>query len=153
MVIKECRESGSQISVDRATQLLDVSRCGFYKWQGQSNNETVKSVDIAVRNEILKVAVEFPAYGYRRITVELRNRGYTVNHKRVLRLMREDNLLCVRKRFKPKTTDSNHNLRTYPNLIKDLKIAQLNQVWASDITYIHTAAQRIRISGSRPGPL
>ena len=136
MVIKECRESGSQISVDRATQIMDVSRCGFYKWQKQSKDEPVKSGNIAVRDEIQKISVEFPAYGYRRITVELRNRGYTVNHKRVLRLMREDNLLCVRKRFKPKTTDSNHNLRTYPNLIKDLKITRLNQVWASDITYI-----------------
>jgi putative transposase len=136
MVIKECRESGNQLSVDRATQLLDVSRCGFYKWQRRSKNEPVKGEDIEVRNELQKVAVEFPAYGYRRITAELRNRGYTVNHKRVLRLMREDNLLCVRKTFKPQTTDSNHNLRTYPNLIKDLKITELNQVWASDITYI-----------------
>jgi len=135
MVIKESRESGSQISVDRATQLLGVSRCGFYKWQGQSRKEPVKG-EIVVRNELQKVAVEFPAYGYRRITVELKNRGYTVNHKRVLRLMREDNLLCVRKKFKPQTTDSDHNLRRYPNLIKDLKITRLNQVWASDITYI-----------------
>ncbi len=89
-----------------------------------------------MRNEIQKVSLEYPAYGYRRITAELRNRGYTVNHKRVLRLMREENLLCVRKRFKSKTTDSDHNLRTYPNLINDLKITRLNQVWASDITYI-----------------
>jgi len=136
MVIKECQESGSQISVDHATHIMDVSRCGFYKWQKQSKNEPVKGGNIAVRNELQKIAVEFPAYGYRRITVELRNRGYTVNHKRVLRLMREDNLLCVRKRFKPKTTDSNHILRRYPNLIKDLKITRLNQVWASDITYV-----------------
>ena len=136
MIIKECRESGSYISVDRATQLLGVSRCGFYKWQEQSKNAPVKGKDIEVKNEIQKVAVEFPAYGYRRITAELKNRGYMVNHKRVLRLMREDNLLCFRKRSKQKTTDSNHNLRIYPNLIKDLKITHLNQVWASDITYI-----------------
>jgi len=146
MAIKECRESGSQLSVDRATQLLGVSRCGFYKWAGQSKNEPVKVEDIEVRNELQKVAVEFPAYGYRRITVELRNRGYTVNHKRVLRLMREDNLLCVRKRFKPKTTDSNHNLRTYPNLLKDLKITRLNQVWASDITYIRLPSEFIYLA-------
>lgn len=136
MVIKESLESGSRISVDRATRLLGVSRCGFYKWQGRPEKEPVKNEDIGVRNELQKVAVEFPAYGYRRITAELRNRGYTVNHKRVLRLMREDNLLCVRKRFKPQTTDSDHNLRRYPNLIKGLEITRLNQVWASDITYI-----------------
>jgi putative transposase len=146
MVIKECRESGNPLSVDRATQLLGVSRCGFYKWAGQSKNEPEKGKDIAVRNELQKVAVEFPAYGYRRITVELQNRGYTVNHKRVLRLMREDNLLCVRKRFRPKTTDSNHNLRTYPNLLKDLKITRLNQVWASDITYIRLPSEFIYLA-------
>jgi len=146
MVIKECRESGNPLSVDRATQLLGVSRCGFYKWAGQSKNAPVKGADIEVRNELQKVAVEFPAYGYRRITAELQNRGYTVNHKRVLRLMREDNLLCVRKRFKPKTTDSNHNLRTYPNLLKDLKITRLNQVWASDITYIRLPSEFVYLA-------
>ena len=136
MVIKESLESGSQLSVHRATRLLGVRRSGFYKWRGQSKREPVKGEDIDVRNEFQKVAVEFPAYGYRRITAELKNRGYTVNHKRVLRLMKEDNLLCVRKRFKPQTTDSDHNLRRYPNLLKGLKITRLNQVWASDITYI-----------------
>lgn len=137
MVIKESLESGSQIPIHRAARLLGVSRCGFYKWLVQSKKEPVNvRTDIDVRNELQQVAVEFPAYGYRRMTAELRNRGYRVNHKRVLKLMREDNLLCVRKRFKPKTTDSDHNLRLYPNLINDLRITRLNQVWASDITYI-----------------
>jgi len=104
MLIKESLESGSQISVNRATQLLSVSRCGFYKWLRQPKTEQVNAIpDMDVRNEIQRIAVEFPAYGYRRITAELRNRGYSMNHKRVLRLMREDNLLCVRKDFKPKT--------------------------------------------------
>jgi putative transposase len=82
----------------------------------------------------------------RRITAELRNRGYTVNHKRVLRLMREDNLLCVRKRFKPKTTDSDHNLRRYPNLLKGLEITRLNQVWASDIIYIRLPGEFVYLA-------
>lgn len=137
MLVKESLDSGIQISVQRATQLLGVSRCGFYKWHKQPEEEQVNSRnDMDVRNEIQKISVEFSGYGYRRITVELRRRGYTVNHKRVLRLMREDNLLCIRKTFKPRTTDSNHNLRAYPNHIKDLEITRLNQVWASDITYI-----------------
>lgn len=134
MFIKESLESGSQISVNQAVQLFGVSRSGFYKWLAQEPANV--RTDMDVRNVIQQVAVEFPAYGYRRITAELRNRGHTVNHKRVLGLMREDNLLCVRKRFKPRTTDSNHALRTYPNLIKEVKITRLNQVWASDITYI-----------------
>jgi len=90
--------------------------------------------------------VEFPAYGYRRITAELRNRGYSVNHKRVLSLMREDNLLCVRKDFKPKTTDSRHDPRVYPNLVKGLKITRLNQVWASDITYIRLSGEFVYLT-------
>ena len=85
-------------------------------------------LDIDVRNEIPRIAVEFPAYGYRRITAELRNRGYLMNHKRVLRLMSEDNLLCVRKDFKPKTTNSRHDLKVYPNLVRGSKITRLNQV-------------------------
>ena len=132
MLIKESLESETQISVNRATQLLSVSRCGFYKWLRHSKTLQVNAIpDMDVRNEIQKIAVEFPAYGYRRITAELRNRGYLMNHKRVLRLMSEDNLLCIRKDFKPKTTDSRHDPRVYPNLVKGLKITRLNQVWAS----------------------
>ena len=123
MIIKESLDSGIKISVKRATHLLCVSRCGFYKWLRRSKREAVDArEDTEIRNEIQKIALEFPGYGYRRITAELRRRGYTVNHKRVLRLMREDNLLCVRKVFKPRTTDSSHNLRIYPNLIKNLEI-------------------------------
>jgi len=131
MIVKESLDSGIQISVQRATQLLGVSRCGFYKWLRHSKTRQVNAIpDMDVRNEIQRTTVEFPAYGYRRITAELRNRGYSLNHKRVLRLMREDNLLCVRKDFKPRTTDSRHDLRVYPNLVKGLKITRLNRVWA-----------------------
>ena len=88
MLIKESLESGSQISVNRATQLLGVSRCGFwfYKWLRQSKTWQMNAIpDIDVRNEIQRIAVEFPAYGHRWITAELRNRSYSVNYKRVLR--------------------------------------------------------------------
>jgi len=145
-VKKECLESGSQISVNRATQLLGVSRCGFYKWLRSKSGQVNAIPDMDVRNEIQRIAVGFPAYGYRRITAELRNRSYSVNHKRVLRLMREDNLLCVHKDFKPKTTDSRHDLKAYPNLVKGLKITQLNQVWASDITYIRLSGEFVYLA-------
>ena len=118
-----------------------------YKWLRRSKTGQMNVIaGIDVRNEILRIAVEFPAYGYRRITAELRNRGYSVNHKRVLSLMREDNLLCVRKDFKSKTTDSRHNLRFYPNLMKGLKITQLDQVWASDITYIRLSGEFVYLT-------
>ena len=83
-----------------------------------------------------KVALESPAYGYRRITHELQQRGFQVNHKRVLRMMREDNLLCVRRRAFVVTTDSRHNLPVYPNLGRTVKPTAINQLWVADITYI-----------------
>ena len=80
--IKESLDSGIQISIQRATQLLGVSRCGFYKWLRHSKTRQVNAIpDMDVRNEIQRIAVEFPAYGYRRITAELRNRGYSVKRR------------------------------------------------------------------------
>jgi putative transposase len=89
-----------------------------------------------LRDAIQKIALEMPAYGYRRVTAELRRQGRTVNHKRVLRIMREDNLLCLRRRKFVVTTDSNHKLPVYPNLARDLKVTGLNQLWVADLTYI-----------------
>jgi transposase InsO family protein len=89
-----------------------------------------------IRDEMQKIAVESPAYGYRRITVELEKRGFAVNHKRVLRMMREDNLLCVRRRKFVVTTNSRHNLPIYPNLATETVPTAVNQLWVADITYI-----------------
>jgi transposase InsO family protein len=89
-----------------------------------------------LRDEIQKIAIQMPAYGYRRITAELGRRNWVVNRKRVLRIMREDNLLCLRRRSFVRTTDSDHKLPIYPNLAKDLEVSGLNQLWVADITYI-----------------
>src|SRR5207245_5758745 len=92
--------------------------------------------EMELGDAIQKLAVEMPAYGYRRITAALRRAGWVVNHKRVLRLMRADNLLCLRRRAFVRTTDSDHQLRVYPNLARELKVSGLNQLWGADITYI-----------------
>src|SRR5438445_6604037 len=76
------------------------------------------------------------SYGRRRITHELRRGGWQVNSKRVHRLMREDNLLCVRRRKFVVTTDSNHGKKVYPNLARDMVVTDVDQLWVSDITYI-----------------
>jgi len=89
-----------------------------------------------LRNEIQQIALRWPAYGYRRIHAELVRGGWTVNHKCVLRLMRIDNLLCVRRRKFILTTDSGHSLPIYPNLAKDLALNSIDQLWVADITYI-----------------
>ena len=89
-----------------------------------------------IKDEIHQIAIEFPKYGYRRITKELHRRDFQVNSKRVLGLMREDNLLCIKKTFVPVTTNSNHNRRVYPNIAKDVEVTGINQLWVADITYI-----------------
>ena len=76
-------------------QMTGVSRTGYYRWQMP---RTAEPVEMELRHELQKAALEWPAYGYRRITAELQHRGFEVNRKRVLRLMREDNLLCLRRR-------------------------------------------------------
>jgi transposase InsO family protein len=92
--------------------------------------------DMELAEKIEEIALDFPSYGYRRITAELHRQGLKVNHKRVLRLMRDKNLLCkARKAFKA-TTDSSHSLKKYPNLIEDIVPFKIDQLWHADITYI-----------------
>ena len=89
-----------------------------------------------LRDRIEAICLEFPRYGYRRVTHDLRHKGCHVNHKKVLKIMRESDLLCRVRRRWVKTTDSRHRFHRYPNLIKGMVISRLNQVWLSDITYI-----------------
>jgi len=93
-------------------------------------------LEVDLIDHIEAICLEFPRYGYRRVTLQLKRDGRQVNHKKVLRLMRESDLLCQVKRKRAKTTNSNHCLPVYPNLIKDIVINHLNQVWIADITYI-----------------
>ncbi len=116
MIIHENLSYDLLLSISQSCQALEVSRSGYYKWRIQP--DMVLSENMDLKNQIQRIALEFPGYGYRRITAELQNCGYVVNRKRVLRLMRQDNLLCLKKRFKPVTTDSNHGLPVYPNLLK-----------------------------------
>ena len=114
-------------------QMTGLSRAGFYRWRVPRQ---ATPVEMELRDQMQKVALESPAYGYRRITCELQQRGFEVNHKRVLRMMHEDNLLCVRQRAFVVTTDSRHHLPIYPNLARDMKPTAINQLWVADITYI-----------------
>lgn len=147
MTIQQNIEPKDPLSIQHITRLMNVSRCGYYKWLQQSNsNPSHVKIDMQLKDELQKIAIDYPGYGYRRMTAELRRRGYHLNHKRVLRLMREDSLLYFKKKFRPLTTDSNHNHKIYPNLIKDLDITRPNQVWASDITYIQLVSEFIYLA-------
>ncbi len=110
--------------------------------QPSTNNEE----DLELRSQIQTIALEMRAYGYRPITAELHRRGVKVNHKRVLRLLREDNLLCLRQRVFVRTTDSCHNLRVYPNLTRALSLSNINQLWVADITYIRLLREFIYLA-------
>ena len=124
-------------------QMTGLSRAGFYRWRIPRQ---ATPVEMEIRDQMQKVALESSAYGYRRVTAELRRRGFDVNHKRVLRMMREDNLLCVRRRAFMVTTDSRHNLPIYPNLAGGMTPAAINQLWVADITYIRLRTEFIYLA-------
>jgi putative transposase len=117
-------------SVRFLCRTMGVARSS-YAYQSQRD----VSADLALRDAIEAIAVEFPRYGYRRITAELHRRGIGANHKHVLALMRAANLLVQVKQY-CRTTDSTHGLPRFPNLIRGLSIVRPDQVWCADITYI-----------------
>ena len=119
--------------MNRLCEVAGVSRAGYYRFLQRGE---AQEADMDLRSAIQAIALEWPAYGYRRVHAELRNRGWVVNRKRVLRLMRADNLLCLRRRKFILTTDSKHELPIYPNLAKDLVLTGIDQLWVADITYI-----------------
>ena len=121
------------MTIARMMELGRVSRSGFYRSDGGAPGP---DPDVELRDAIQKIALEWPSYGRPRITEELRRRGWVVNPKRVRRLMREDNLLCVRKRRFMVTTDSSHGRRVYPNLARNMILTATDQLWRADITYI-----------------
>lgn len=105
-------------------------------WRQLRKPSTTRNDELELRSQIQTIALEMRTYGYRPITAELHRRGVKVNRKRVLRLLREDNLLCLRQRAFVRTTDSRHNLTVYPNLTRNLVLSNINQLWVADITYI-----------------
>ena len=128
------------LPVERLCALTEVSRAGYYRhWQASAPRQE----EMAVRDAIQRVALEHRRhYGYRRIAAELRREGLVVNCKRVLRLMREDNLLCLRSRpFVPQTTNSRHGWQVVANLARGMVPSGLDQLWVADITYIRLAEE------------
>ncbi len=132
-VIERMHQEHPEISIEGLCELMGVSRSWYYE---RPSAEQKAQKDVELRDAIEYIVLEFPGYGYRRVTAALRREGWSVNHKRVLRVMREESLLCqIKRRFRP-TTDSAHAFGTYPNLIKETELGGLDQAWIADITYV-----------------
>lgn len=132
------------LSIERMCQLAQVSRAGFYRYlQGRVPVEA----DMTLRSAIQEIALEHERhYGYRRITAELRRRGMMVNHKRVARMMRSDNLLTIQNRELGQVTSRDHELQIYLNLASRMKVCGPNQLWIADITYIRLKAEFVYLA-------
>jgi len=126
-------KAGRRLAVERMVELGRVSRASFYRFEESTHPS---HADMDLRDAIQRIALEWPSYGRPRITAELRRRGWKVNPKRVYRILREDNLLCIRKRKFVVTTDSNHGRKVYPNLARTMMLTGMDQLWVADITYI-----------------
>lgn len=109
---------------------MNITRSTFYYQRKES------SEDASIIDRIETICLEFPGYGYRRVTRQLQDDNVVINHKKVLRLMRESDLLCRKRRKRVVTTNSKHPFPKYPNLIRDVVVSGINQVWLADITYI-----------------
>lgn len=142
MIAQEAKAE-DQLSVAKMCEALSISRIDYYR---RPSALAEIDGDLELRDRIQQIALEMSAYGYRRITAELSRRGVIANHKRVLRLMREDNLLCLRKRKFVRTTDSNHSLTIYPNLAGEMVLSHKDELWVSDITYIRLLREFIYLA-------
>jgi putative transposase len=132
------------LSIERMCHLAQVSRAGFYRsLQAQQPQQEELEVRSAMQQIVL---AHRRRYGYRRVTAELRRRGLLVNHKRVARLMREDNLLAVQPRAFVVTTESKHEFEVYLNLASKLKLTGINQLWVADITYIRLRTEFVYLA-------
>lgn len=124
------------MSFQKKCQLLNLNRNTAYYQLNDSRLKEKEAKDLEIKEEIDKIQLEFPYYGYRPVTAELRRQGWLINHKKVQRIMKKYGLLSqIRKLFKS-FTNSPHKLPKYPNLIQNLVISTINQVWGADITYI-----------------
>lgn len=134
-MIVEAVDAAPSLSVRQLCALLDVNRAWYYARPVAASGEDEEEA-VRLRDAIERIVLDFPGYGYRRVTHALAREGWPVNHKRVLRVMREESLLChLKRRFVP-TTDSGHDWRTYPNLVKGAIFNAPDQAWVADITSI-----------------
>jgi len=132
-----------RLSIARTCELAKVSRASFYRsFQARAPREA----DMVLRDAIQRVCLSTRIYGYRRVRAQLIAEGLPADKDRIRRLMREDNLLCLRKKKFVLTTDAEHELEVYPNIATDLRLTAVNQLWVADITYVRLQEQFVFLS-------
>ena len=145
--LKKEMSLATPIPLERLCRLAHVSRAGYYRWQDAPPGPGgATDPDLDLRDEVQRIALESSSYGWPRITAELKRRGWVANHKRVYRIMREDNLLCLRRRKFVVTTNSNHNRPVYPNLARGMVLTGIDQLWVADITYIRLETEFVYLA-------
>jgi transposase InsO family protein len=136
--------AGQAGRIEHLCRLAGVSRAGYYRTWRESEP---RREETALRDRLQRLALDNRRYGYRRLGVLLRREGFAVNHKRLLRMMHDDNLLCLKvKPFVPVTTDSNHGWKIVPNLARGVILTGIDQLWVADITYIHLAEEFVYLA-------
>lgn len=123
-------------SIRQLCQLMQINRAWYYAKRHQPDERWKQEAQVALRDEIERIVLDFPGYGYRRVTKALQRAGQPINHKRVLRIMREESLLCHLKRHFVHTTDSHHPYPVYPNLVNGHTPDAPDRIWVADLTYI-----------------
>ena len=133
------KEHRSQLPLKALAELCGAVRTSYYRRLARSRETrpVPRCDDRPLVHRLHQICGQETGYGYRRVTLHLHDEGHKINHKRVLRLMRQEQLLWrPHRRFKPGTTDSRHDLKLYPNLLESIEVKKLNQAWVSDITYV-----------------
>jgi len=133
-MIEQAHHEHPELPIEHLCDLFEVSRSWYYE---RSSRPDTDEEATALRDQIERIILEFPGYGYRRVTHALARLDWTINHKRVLRIMREESLLChLKKRFVVTTTNSRHGFPVYPNTLAGVVLTAPDQAWVADLTYI-----------------
>ncbi len=145
-VIEQACEEKQPLSIRHLCELLQVNRAWYYAKQHVLVEPSKRAEEVALRDDIEKLILEFAGYGYRRVTQALQRAGWKVNHKRVLRIMHEESLLCHIKRHFVHTTDSHHHFPIYPNLVNGRTPEAPDLIWVADLTYIRLRSEFVYLA-------